>query len=387
MDIKQYIDPVNIESENYQFYHNADSLLFNIAKNTEKNPLNLSEKFQLAILGVPEDRNTPNKGTSKAPDEVRKELYKLYKPTANIRIVDLGNLKKGKNSKDTYIALKDVVYELLKKQIIPIIIGGSQELSKAVFNSYEKLKRIVNIVAIDSRFDIGNLNEQFDSQSYLSGIVLQKSKYLFNFSNIGYQTYYVPQEDIELMNKMYFDTLRLGIVRSKLKNIEPYLRDSDFASLDISSVKSSDAPGHNNASIHGFYGEEICQIARYAGNSEKLSSFGIFEINPDFDIENKTSKLAAQIIWHFIQGFSLRKKEFPKTGTNKFQKYTVTIKSTDNQLVFYKSNKTERWWVEIPYLVKKKEKFLLVSCSEDDYYTATKNEIPDIWWKYFQKLN
>jgi arginase family enzyme len=387
MDINQYLDTVSIDTEAYRFIHNADSLLNNIAKNTEKNPLNLSEKFQIAILGVPEDRNTPNKGTSKAPDEIRKELYKLYKPSSNIRIIDLGNLKRGKNTNDTYIALKDVIYELLKKKIIPVVIGGSQELTRPIFAAYEKLKRVTNITAVDSKFDIGDSHEQFDSQSYLSNIVSKKSKYLFNFSNIGYQTYYVPQDDIELMNKMYFDTLRLGLARSKIQNIEPYIRDSDLVTMDISSVKSSDAPGHYDASIHGFYGEEICQIARYCGTSIKLSCLGLFEVNPDFDKENKTSKLAAQIIWHFLQGFSVRKNEQPKSDSKKFQKFIVTIKSTENQLIFYKSNQSNRWWIEIPYIYRKVEKTLIISCSEDDYFVAARNEIPDIWWKYFQKLN
>ncbi len=387
MNLSDYINPVVVENTDFEFIKDYKTLMFNIVRNTAKNPVKLSSRFQIAILGVTDDRNSNNKGAGLASDIIRNELYKLYKPASGIKIVDLGNLKNGETVKDTYAALTEIVYQLLKKKIIPIIIGGTQEHSLAIFKAYERLKKVTNIVAIDSRFDIGESSDQFDSVSYLSNLVNLKSKFLFNYSNIGYQTYYVPQVDIELMHKMYFDTIRLGQARTDLSETEPILRDSDFVSLDISAVKSTDAPANYNPSIHGFLGDEICLLAKYAGASDRLSSFGIFEINPKYDIQNKTSQLAAQIIWHFIQGFSMRKKEFPDENSRKYKKFIVSIQSSEYEMIFYKSKKTMRWWIEIPYTEKKEEKKIIVSCSKSDYMQASSNDIPDIWWKYYQKLN
>ena len=190
-----------------------------------------------------------------------------------------------------------------------------------------------------------------------------------------------------MMKKLYFDTIRLGFARSEMSEVEPFLRDSDMVSLDINAIKQADAPGHATPSVNGFYGEEACQLAKYAGLSDRLSCFCVFEINPNFDVNNQTVELAAQIIWHFVQGFYLRQKDFPVSDLKKYIKFIVNFEKSEQKLIFYKSPKTERWWIEIPYEEKNKEKKLIIPCSYQDYFKATRQEIPDKWWKYFQKLN
>src|SRR6185295_17792470 len=111
---------------------------------------------------------------------------------------------------------------------------------------------------------------------------------------IGYQTYFVGNEQVELMNKLFFDAYRLGQVRKDMEEVEPIVRNADIVSFDITAVRNSDAPGNGKASPNGFYGEEACQIARYAGISDKLTSIGFYEINPDLDKNSQTSHLAAQ---------------------------------------------------------------------------------------------
>jgi formiminoglutamase len=72
------------------------------------------ETFDIAVLGIPEDRNSLfNKGSAKAPDNIRNELYKLYKPGKS-KIIDLGNLIIGKNIKDTYTVVSEILLELFK---------------------------------------------------------------------------------------------------------------------------------------------------------------------------------------------------------------------------------------------------------------------------------
>ena len=165
--------------------------------------------------------------------------------------------------------------------------------------------------------------------------------------------------------------------------MEPVFRDADLVSLDFNAVKQSDAPGHFHPSPNGFYGEEICQLAKYCGMSDVLSVFIISEVNPAFDINNQSSHLAAQSIWYFIEGFSQRKVEKPD-DSDKFTKFIVRLDSIDHDLIFYKSEQTDRWWIEIPSL---KKKSYLISCSYEDYLLAGNQEIPDRWWKAYQKIN
>ena len=348
------------------------------------------ENIHLAIIGVEEDRNAMNnEGCGLAADYVRENLYKLFQGNYSSRIVDLGNIKKGNTIEDTYFAVTDALTELLKKNIIPIIIGGSQDLTYCNYLAYQKMEQTINIVAIDACFDIGDGDKGLDSQSYLSKIILHKPNILFNFSNIGYQSYFVDQHSIELMNKLYFDAHRLGKVRKNMEDVEPIIRNADLMSFDVSAIRQSDAPGNGNASPNGFYGEEACQITRYAGMSDKLSSIGFYEINPAFDTNKQTAHLVAQMIWYFIDGFYNRKRDYPIVNKSEYTKYRVSLKDHEHEIVFYKSNKSDRWWMDVPYPVNHQIKFErhhMVPCSYSDYQTACADEMPDSWWQTYQKL-
>lgn len=348
------------------------------------------ENVQLAIIGVEEDRKAlNNEGCGLAADYVRENFYKLFQGSYSAKIVDLGNIKKGDSIDDSYFAVTDVLAQLLKKNIIPIVIGGSQDLTYCNYLAYQKMEQTINIVAVDSSFDIGEGDKTLDSQSYLSKIILHKPNILFNFSNIGYQSYFVDQNSVELMNKLFFDAHRLGKVRKKMEDVEPIVRNADLLSFDISAVRQSDAPGNGNASPNGFYGEEACQITRYAGMSDKLSSIGFYEINPAFDTNKQTAHLVAQMIWYFIDGFYNRKQDYPIVDKSEYTKYRVSIKDHDHEVVFYKSNKSDRWWMDVPYPVNHQIKFErhhMVPCSYSDYETACTDELPDSWWQTYQKL-
>ncbi len=390
MDISIYFDPIKLSSiiETDNLHPNQ---LYNFVKifGTEMSFPDIDD-VDIALVGVNEGRaSVDNLHCSKAPDAVRKYLYALYKPDFNLKIIDLGNIKPGKTLNDTYYAFRDVVATLLKKNIVPIIIGGGQDLTFANYLAYESIGKIINIVTVDPAFDLGDTESPLTSKTYLNKIITHQPSYLFNFSNIGYQSYFVDSGAIDLMKKLYFDTYRLGSVQSDIEEVEPMVRNADMISVDISSVRQSDAPGNGNASPNGFYGEELCRIMRYAGLSDKLSSIGIYELNPEKDNNGQTAHLAAQAVWYFIDGFYNRKFDFPVKDKKDYIKYRVVIKELQNEIVYYKSKKSDRWWMEVPCPTKLKSKYerhYLVPCSYKDYQTAMKEEIPDRWWQAYQKL-
>ncbi|MDQ3047295.1 MAG: formimidoylglutamase [Bacteroidota bacterium] len=348
------------------------------------------ENADIAIIGVEEDRNSlNNEGCGLAANYVRENFYRLFQGNYQSKIIDLGNIKRGNTIDDTYFAVTDVLSQLLKKNIVPVMIGGGQDLTYCNYLAYLQSEQTINIVAVDSGFDIGDGDKELNSQSYLSKIILHNPNILFNFSNVGYQTYFVEQSSIGLMDKLYFDSHRLGQVRKKMEDVEPIVRNADVLSFDISAVRASDAPGNGNASPNGFYGEEACQIARYAGLSDKLSSIGFYEINPAFDTNKQTAHLAAQMIWYFIDGFYNRKKDYPIVDKSEYTKYRVSIRDHEHEIVFYKSNKSDRWWMDVPYPLNHKikyERHHMVPCSYSDYETACNDEMPDRWWQTYQKL-
>lgn len=349
------------------------------------------KELDIALIGVQEDREAgENAGCALAPDHIREKLYLLKEGNFKAKIADLGNIRPGATVQDTYIALKTVVAELIRAGILPVIIGGSQDLTYAQFLAYETLEQRVDLVLVDSHFDLDEDpdNPVAASMSYLSRIIMHEPNFLFNISHIGYQTYFADPVVTRLMDKLYFDTHRLGEVSGKMAEVEPVIRNADLLSFDISAIRQADAPANSYATPNGFYGEEACQLCRYAGMSDKLSSIGFYELNPAFDRQGQTSHLVAQMIWYFIEGFYNRKKDLPATAKADFLKYRATFRDSEHEVVFFKSRKSERWWMQVPYPHNgsKNERYHLVPCSYSDYQTACTGEMPDRWWKTFQKL-
>ena len=338
-------------------------------------------KIKIAIIGVLENRGDANQKNKVDLTHIRKELYGLFPGNWNVSIADLGNILAGNSSDDTYFALRKVVSSLIKKKIIPIIIGGSQDLTYALYRAYDDLEQMVNLVSIDNKFDFGKESDALSANSYLTKIIIEEPNNLFNFSNVGFQTYFNSQEEIDLIDKLFFDAYRLGDISSNLSIAEPVFRDADIVSIDLASVKSSDSGNLTSFMPNGFSGKEICALSRYAGISDKVSLFGVFNHNNS----KQESVLIAQIIWYFIEGCHYRSNEYPFGSRENYIKYIIPL---EEELIFYKSNKTDRWWIEIPFISSgnnKLKKSTLLPCSYEEYLGACNQEIPERWWKAQRK--
>ncbi len=344
------------------------------------------ESVDIAILGVLENRNDVNYiGEEFQLNEIRKSFYGLFPGSWNTTVADLGDINKGESVEDTYFALKESIGILVKKNIIPVILGGTQDLTYANYRAYDNLIPMVNVVNIDCKFNLGDSTKPIKNNSFVGKIILDEPYNLFNYATIGYQTYFNSQEEIDLMDKLYFESYRLGEVSNNITIVEPVLRDANIVSIDLNSVKGAEVSLNQKYSPNGLDGKEICAIARYAGISNKVSSFGIYEYKPSKDDEI-TSMLVSQMLWYFIEGVNYRVNDDDFSDENQYQKFIVLVDS--EELVFYKSKKTGRWWIEIPFLSEvnnKLKRHTLLPCMHQDYLDACNNKVPDRWYKAFQK--
>lgn len=384
MELIDFLDPVGLEKPDEHLIWSPNILGKNITIHTPDFSLDDLQGYDLAILAVPEDRNSYNKGASLAPEKIRTQLYQLYKIDTTKKIIDLGNLKQGNTFNDTYIALKEVIQILLGLNIVVLLIGGTQELTLPVYQAFEAAKSNINLITIDRTIDIIKDSVKSSSETYLTEILLKKRR-LFKYCNLGHQLYLTDKNNLDLINKLYHDAYRLGDIRADISVVEPIFRDADLVSFDISSIRQADAPAFFNPSPNGFYAEEACQLARYSGMSDLISFFGLFEVNPKFDNRQQTANLAAQMIWHFLDGFSARMTEIPSSENKSFKTFIVGNSDLDYEITFYKSTKSDRWWMEVPN--PKTKTPVIISCSYADYLTACEQEVPNIWWKSFQKLS
>lgn len=387
--MEEYFSPVDVSIVHPELPYASDDLcrMMRIFERNGKFPA--AEKNTIVIIGVPDERGAvQNKGCSDGPDAIREKLYRLKQHHGNADIVDFGNLIPGSTAEDTYAALAVITSELYAVKALPLILGGSQDLTYGQYCGYKKLEQIINIVSIDARFDLGKPEDEMNSFSWLGKIILEQPNYLFNFSNIAYQTYFVGLESVELMRKLYFDTYRVGQVKTDLTETEPVLRTADLITFDMSAIRQSDAPGNGNASPNGLTGEEACQIMYYSGVSDRLSGLGIYDYNPRFDRHQQSAHLAAQMIWYFIEGVTQRKMDLPLNNPNNYITYRVAVQNLESEIVFLKSIKSDRWWMKLPFDPSRNRYSHqhLMPCSYKDYQQACNNEVPDRWWNSLQKL-
>ena len=343
----------------------------------------------VVLIGVPEFRGTETSGSASSLAKIRKEYYKLFRGTERLRIADLGDILIGEKTTDTFHLLAEALLECHRRGLFAFIVGGGQDATFAQYRSCVQLQKMVNLVSVDARFDFGLNTDDLNAYSYLSKIIQDEPNFLFNFSNIGYQSFLVPQEGISLIDKLYFDAHRLGVVRNEIEEVEPVLRNADILSVDISCVRLSDAPANFAGSPNGFSGEEICKIMRYAGLSGRLSYLGVYEYEFSSDSNDQTAKLIAQMMWYFLEGHFNRIKRLTPNEED-FMKYHVSMRDGEYDAIFYKNKQLDKWWMEIPLIGEQAEHFkdhFFIPCSYRDYQIASQGELPDRWWKAFQKMN
>jgi arginase family enzyme len=352
---------------------------------TSKHGIPDLDTTKIVIIGIPENRNSIDYlGDELNLNEIRKSFYNLYPGNWSTEIADLGNLILGENVEQTYGRVISILSILFEKNIIPVIIGGSHDLLYANYRAYDSFKSTVNIVNIDSNFDIGDSAKPINNLSYLGKIIIDEPHNLFNYSNLGYQTYHNSQEEIDLMENLYFESYRLGEVCSNIRLSEPVMRDADIVSIDLKSVRASELSSRQKFSPNGFDGKEICALSRYAGISNKVSSFGIYEYKSSNEDEI-TEMLISQIIWYFIEGVNCRVQDSDFQNDEDYNKFTVIV--DEYELIFYQNKITSRWWIEIigDGSNNKLKQNTLLPCTLDDYEVAKNGSIPERWFKAIKK--
>jgi len=338
--------------------------------------------FKFAFIGVPEHRRDLDFiGESIDFDAVRMAFYSLYPGNWDWSMVDLGDVVPGSEVTDTDFALTEVLSYLLKIGVIPIVIGGSQDLMYAHYRAFDEIYSMINIVNVDHRFDLGDHQEPMSNKSYVGKMITDRPYNLMNYSVLGYQSYLNPPDEIILMDKLHFDAIRLGHLIQDISLVEPIMREAHLVAIDVSSIKSSDLSLRYHNSPNGFDGREICTLSRYAGISNGVKSLGIYELKA-FDKNESAPNLIAQIIWYFIEGVAFRIIDGNPNNSYDFVTYSVPIK--DFILIFKKSKRSGRWWMELPNnenLDNNLKSAALLPCTEEDYISATQEKIPERWLK------
>lgn len=343
----------------------------------------------IAIVGLVEHGGTPgNQNIGHAPHEIRKKLYQLtHNTTTAYKIVDLGNLRCGVNLEESYLRMKEVGEQLLQHNTFPIFIGGGHDMDFGQFLGYEAGGKMLNILNVDAFIDMQSTNQWGANRNHIHRILTHDPNYIFHYCQLAYQSFLCEPESIGILEKLHFETYRLGAMHHNLEEVEPAIRNADMLSFDITAIKSADAAANAYRQPFGLTGEEACQLCWYAGLSSKLTSAGFYEYNPNEDPHGQTASVVATMIWYLIEGYYLR-KHTNDFASMEYTKFTVSMASNPHKIIFYKHNRTEKWWMEVPHPSDnvRYERNSIVPCSYNDYMAANRGEVPNRWILAHAKL-
>lgn len=326
------------------------------------------DEADLVFVGCGEQRGSGmHMGYSAAPDAIRRQFYSLYRWHPDVRMADIGNLKKGSELADTYAALKTVVKELIKEKKTVVLLGGSHDLTLSQYYAYGD-RKIIEATCVDALIDL-NLDSDFRCDNFLMEMLTGEPNFIRHYNHIGFQSYYVHPRVLETMDKLRFDCYRVGNVKENIEEMEPVLRNSQLLSFDISAMANAWAPA-NQASPNGFDGEEACVLMRYAGMSPHINTIGIYGYDPEKDVHELTAKQVSQMLWYLLDGRSRSRREAGLDERDSFNEYHTAFAEVET--TFLQSKKTGRWWMQLP-----DKKF--IACSYKDYLLASSNEIPERW--------
>ncbi|MBS1495978.1 MAG: formimidoylglutamase [Bacteroidetes bacterium] len=366
-DLTDFLEPVAVNELNNDEGYTDGQLAKHLLIFEEELPD--LEKADIVIVGVTETRgNGRLDTTNEAANVTRKHFYQLHYWHTDIKIADIGNVKTGATLKDSYAAIKTVLFELLQLKKTVIVLGGSHDITLAQYYAHIEQKMPIEATCIDSVINLRG-ESPIRSENFLMEMLTGEPNLVNHYNHIGFQSYFVHPRMLETMDKLRFDCYRVGMVSDNIEEMEPVLRNTNLLSFDISAIKYSDAPANKNCP-NGLTGIEACMLTRYAGMSSQLTSIGIYGYNPAADHEELTAKQISQMLWYFIDGKSRHKNEAQMDDRNNFNEYHTSF--TENGTIFLQSKKTNRWWMQMP-----DKKF--IACSYSDYLKASNNEIPERW--------
>lgn len=286
---------------------------------------NFGDNSKIVLIGFPYDegavRNHGRPGSAFGPDEFRKAFYKLT-PTksallndAEIRIFDAGNIKQKIKLEFALSILESAVQNLLKHGHTPIVIGGSHDLCYADFRGCHGALGNCGAINIDSHLDVRDYSKYITSGTPYRMLLDQETLMGAFFVEFGIQEFVNSREHLSYASKNAVQVFSLNTIRSQ-KLFEAFVKgyriachktENVYISFDLDSVRSSDAPGVSAPTPTGLTAEEILECAYIAGSESKTTMIDVCELNPNYDQDGRTAKLAAMIVSNFLAGITNRK--------------------------------------------------------------------------------
>lgn len=276
--------------------------------------LTAANQPNIALLGFCSDegvrRNKGRTGAKDAPDRIRKSLANLpYNFESKKSIFDFGNIiLEDQNLEKARKQQTECVSELIRNNYFPIVLGGGHETAFGDFLGFEQHFENVGIINIDAHFDIRIPIEHSTSGTpfFEMSQHCQTVGKDFNYFVIGIQPTGNTQALFSRAGTLGVQTVLADEVHTDLnfglRKLEDFIQkvDAVYLSLDLDVLDAAFAPGVSAPCVNGLTAFQVKSIIWKVIRTGKLKLFDVVEYNPEYDIDNRTSKLAAHFISEFL---------------------------------------------------------------------------------------
>jgi formiminoglutamase len=279
----------------------------------------------VVILGCPQDegvrRNGGRVGAARAPDEIRRCLYRLVRfESEDLRLFDLGDTIIQSTLEETHILHQRLVRQIIADGKRLIVLGGGNDIS---YPDCSALAQVAggDVLAfnIDAHFDVradairnsGTPYRQLLEEGFIEP---------HRFFEIGYQPFansaifekYLREKGANIISLRELRSRGIGQTFTDILNpsagsgqVSQFsILNSLFWGFDLDVVRAADAPGVSAPNPIGMAGDELCQIAAIAGRDSRTRIVEFTEVNPNYDVDGRTARLTAIAIWHVLAGFA-----------------------------------------------------------------------------------
>lgn len=321
--LKNILRPVPEELTQLRSHDKRDHWLIREILFEEKDYFNATH----VLIGCPQhegvQRNNGRIGAEKAPNKIREQLYKLQvQKDQPVKLFDAGNVitdyfdftegtdlsvtEKEHDALDhIHNALTKAVSKFLRDGKKVIVLGGGNDISYADIRALSETEKDISAINIDAHLDMRFADEMTSGTPYRKAIedqhLMPSHFYEFGIRPESNGADYLENARELRVNIHYLaDLIQRGVVSSFKNILDDIGQRALFLGLDMDSIQAADAPGVSASSPIGLSGREVMECIHHAKHKENLRVFEITEVNPKYDVDDRTVKLAAQLIYSFL---------------------------------------------------------------------------------------
>ncbi len=306
--------PSNFESlvkpQKNLFYHSHDPYDIRIGAMASSDKKDY-ESCDFVLVGCPQDegvkRNHGRTGAAKAPKQIRDRLYRLTAPNGlkQGQLLDLGDVSTGGSLEEIHDRHCAIIEQVLKDGKVLIVLGGGNDISYPDAKAVQAVYPRSLTVNVDAHLDI-RINKERNSGTPYRQLLEEKIITAERFFEIGFQYHanspkYLSDAETKGVNMLPLNSLLKTPIKKGLDKVFVLDKaETCFLGFDMDAVKSSDAPGVSAPSPTGLTAEQAVEIVEFLAIYKNTRLFEITEVNPEFDIDARTAKLAAILIFRFL---------------------------------------------------------------------------------------